>query len=220
MLDGKADATRVRDDGGPAPGRDQRNMARLDVDGRAESRRDLLYLAQKSFGVRSRDPHACSLRQRHDGVLHSGAVAALLGKARGNDDGVLDAYGRALLQRAKYRARRDNDDSEIDRRTHVRDRFVAFDAVDIGVVRIDRIDLSGILVLAQHREQPPRNLLEVARGPDQRDAFRREKTVERMRHASIVLSVQGIVIASAAKQSISRHKGRMDCFAALAMTVE
>src|SRR6185369_12331166 len=136
-----------------------------------------------------------------------------LGKARGNDDGVLDAYGRALLQRAKYRARRDNDDGEIDRRTHVRDRFVAFDAVDIGVVRIDRIDLSGIVVLAQHREQPPRNLLEIARGPDQRDAFRREKTVERMRHASIVLSVQGIVIASAAKQSISRHKGRMDCYA-------
>src|SRR6185437_14481251 len=49
-------------------------------------------------------------------------------------------------------------------------------------VRIDRINLARIFVLAQHRQQPTGNLLLVSRGADQGDAFRREERVERMRH--------------------------------------
>jgi hypothetical protein len=110
------------------------------------------------------------------------ASATLLGKARRDDDGVSDADVSALLQRAKHRARGNDDDREIDRVANIRDRFVAFQPVDIAVVRIDRIDFSRIFVLAQHRQQPPRNLLMIARRPDQGDAFRREETVERVRH--------------------------------------
>ena len=39
-----------------------------------------------------------------DGVLHRGAVAALLGKSRRDDHRVLDAGGGALLERAEHRA--------------------------------------------------------------------------------------------------------------------
>ena len=177
VLDGKADTTGLRDDRDPAFGRDQRHMARLDIDGRAEGRRDLLHLAQKSFGIGPRNPHPRPLRQRHDGVLHGGAVAALLRKPRGNDDGIPDADCGALFERAEHGVSGDDDDGEIDRLSDLGDRFVASEPIDIAVVRIDRIDSSGKFILAQHRQQPPRDLLEIARRPDQRDAVGREERV-------------------------------------------
>src|ERR1700754_4211557 len=44
------------------------------------------------------------------------ASAALLGKTRGDDDGVLDARGGALLERGQHGAGGNDDDGEIDRR--------------------------------------------------------------------------------------------------------
>ncbi len=182
MLDGKADAAGLRDHGDPAFGRNHVDMARLDVDRRAEGGRDLLHFAEEPLGVRTGNPHPRPLRQRGDGVLHGGAVAALLGKARRDDDGVLDAGGGALLERTEHRLGRNDDDGEIDRLPDVGDRGKAFQPVDIAVIGIDRINFSGKFVLAQHRQQPPRNLLQIARGADQRDAVGREEDVERVRH--------------------------------------
>ena len=110
------------------------------------------------------------------------AVAAFLGKAGGDDHGVLDADGRTPLQRAHHGAGGNDDDGEIDRRADLGDGLVAFEPVDIRIVRIDRVKLARIFVLAQHRQQPPRNLFQIARGADQRDAGGREETVERVGH--------------------------------------
>ncbi len=77
-----------------------------------------------------------------DGVLHRGAVAALLGKSRRDDHRVPDAGGGALLERAEHRARRNDDDGEIDRLADIGDRRIAFQPVDIAVVGIDRIELA------------------------------------------------------------------------------
>ncbi|MGY2939778.1 hypothetical protein ACVWZ6_009380 [Bradyrhizobium sp. GM6.1] len=90
-----------------------------------------------------------------------------------------------MFERGEHRAGGDEDDCEIDRRADVGDRFVANEAVDLGVVRVHRIDFSGILVLAQHRQQAPRNLLVIARSTDQRDAGGCKEAVERMRHVQI-----------------------------------
>src|SRR5262249_13199475 len=114
---------------------------------------------------------------------------ALLGKAGGNDHGILDADISALLQRAHDGTGRNDDDCEIDGRADLGDGLEALQPVDIAVVRIDRIDPARIFVLAQHRQQAAGNLGEVARGADQRDAFGCEEAVERMRHAGRVLFV-------------------------------
>jgi len=87
-----------------------------------------------------------------------------------------------LLERREHRAGGNDDDGEIDRRADIGDRRVTFQPVDIAVVRVDRIEFSGIVVLAQHRQQPPRDFLQVARGADQRDTAGDEEAVERMRH--------------------------------------
>jgi len=80
------------------------------------------------------------------------ANAALLGETRRYDHRVLDADGGALLKRAEHRARRNDDDGKVDRLPDISDRGKAFQAVDIAVIGIDRIELSGKRVLAQHRQ--------------------------------------------------------------------
>jgi hypothetical protein len=114
-------------------------------------------------------------------------LAALFRKPRGDDHCVPDAGGSALLKRAEHRARGNDDDGEIDRLADIGNRGIAFQPVNIAVVRIDRIKLARKIVLAQHRQQPARDFLEVARGPDQGDAFGREERIERMRHMLGVL---------------------------------
>ena len=114
MLDGKTDAARLRNDPDPAFGRDQRHMPRLDIDGRAEGCSHLLHLAHKTFGIGTGNPHAGALGDLDDPVLHRGAIAALLGKARGDDHAILDADRGAFLQRADHGACRNDDDREID----------------------------------------------------------------------------------------------------------
>ena len=175
VIDRKADAAALRDNADPPFGRDQWRRVRLDIDGRAEGGGDALDLAVKAFRIGTGNPHAALFRQRHDGVLHGGAVAALLGESRRDDHRVLDAHGGALLERAEHRARRDDDDGEVDRLPDIRDRGVAFQPVDIAVIGIDRIDLAGKLILAQHRQQPARDLLQITRGADQGDAGRGKK---------------------------------------------
>src|SRR5205807_3970071 len=109
--------------------------------------------------------------------------APLFGKARRYDHRVPHAGGGALLERVEHRAGRNDDDGEIDRRADISDRPVAFQPIDIVVVRIDRIKLAGIVVLAQHRQQPAWDLLLVPRRADQGNTLRREETVERVRHS-------------------------------------
>jgi len=150
MIKRKADAAALRDDADPPPGRDQRRYARLDVDGRTEGCGDALDFTVKSFGVRAGYPHPGLFRKARDLVLHRGSIAALFGKARRYDHRVLDARGGALLERGKHRAGRNDDDGEIDRRADISNRPVAFQPIDIVVVRIDRVKLAGIVVLAQH----------------------------------------------------------------------
>ncbi len=122
VIDRKADAAALRDDADPPPGRDQPRRVRLDVDGRTEGGGDALGFAVKSFRVRTGNPHPGLSGQRGDGILHGGAVAALFGKSRGDDDRVLDAGGGALLERGENRARRNDDDGEIDRLPDIGDR--------------------------------------------------------------------------------------------------
>ena len=120
MFYGKADAAALRDDGGPALGRNEVHLARLDVDRGTEGRRDVLGFAVKSFRIGAGNPHAGLFGQRHDGVLHRRAVAALLGESRRDDHRVLDAGGGALLERAEHRAGRDDDDGKVDRLPDIR----------------------------------------------------------------------------------------------------
>ena len=115
MFYGKADAAALRDDGGPAPGRDEIHRARLDIDRRAESRRDVLGFAVKPFRIGTGNAHAGPFGERHDGILHRGAVAALLGKSRRDDHRVFDAGAGALLERAEHRACGNDYNGEIDR---------------------------------------------------------------------------------------------------------
>src|ERR1019366_9043635 len=61
-----------------------------------------------------------------------------------------------------------------------RDRRVAFQPVDIAVIGIDRIEPAGKFVLAQHRQQPARDFLQIARSADQSDTVGREEGVEWM----------------------------------------
>ncbi len=80
MIDRKTDAAALRHDADPPDGRDQLRRTRLDIDGRAEGGGDALDLAVKSFGIGAGNPDPGLLGQRHNGVLHGGAVAALLGE--------------------------------------------------------------------------------------------------------------------------------------------
>src|SRR5689334_12348977 len=70
---------------------------------------------------------------------------------------------------------------------------MAWQPVDIAIVRIDRIDLARIVVLAQHCQEAPRDLVLVARRADQRDAFGRKEAVEGMRHAGMALFLLSVV---------------------------
>ena len=114
-------------------------------------------------------------------------IAALSPPSSAKPDEMITAFltpdGGALLERAEHRAGRNDDDGEVDRLPDLRDRRIAFQPVDIAVIGIDRIDLARKLILAQHRQQPARDLLQIARGADQGDAVRREERVERMRHS-------------------------------------
>src|ERR1700738_1744600 len=127
-------------------------------------------------------PNAGLFGKRGDGILHGGAVAALLRKSRRDDDRVLDADRGALLKRAENRARRNDDDGEIDRLPDISDRRIAFQAVDIAVIGIDRMNASRKSVLAQHRQKPARDLLQIARCTDQRDTVGRKEGVGRTPH--------------------------------------
>ncbi len=183
VIDRKADAAALRDDADPPDGRDQRPFIGFYIDGRAECRGDALDLAIKSLRIRAGNPHAGLFRERRNRVLHRGAVAALLRESRGDDHRVLDANGCTLFERAEDGAGGNDDDRKVDRLPDVSDRGKAFQPVDIAVIRIDRIEFSGKSVLAQHRQQPTRNFLQIARGADQRDAVGRKEGVERMRHS-------------------------------------
>ena len=108
------------------------------------------------------------------------AVAALLGKSRRDDHRVPDTGGGALFERTDHRVRRDDDDGEIDRLPDIGDRRKTFQPVDIAVIGIDRIKPARKFVLAQHRQQPARDLFMIAGGADQGDAFWREERVERV----------------------------------------
>ena len=183
VIDRKADAAALRDDADPPPGRDQPRLIGLDIDGRAEGGGDALDFAVKSFRIGTGNSHPGPFRKRRDGILHRGAVAALLGKSRRDDHRVLDAGGGALLERAKNGPRRNDDDGEVDRLPDIGDRGKTFQAIDIAVIGIDRINLSRKSVLAQHRQQPARDFLLIARCADQRDAAGGEEAVERVRHS-------------------------------------
>ena len=169
-------------------GRDQPRRVRLDIDGRAEGGGDVLGFAVESFRIGTGNPHAGRAGEIGDGVLHRGAVAALLGKSRRDDHRIPDAGGGAFLERAEHRARRNDDDGEIDRLPDRGDRRIAFQPIDIAVIGIDRVELAGKFVLAQHRQQPARDFLLIARCADQGDAIRREERVERMRHLAVAVA--------------------------------
>ncbi len=184
---GKADPAALRDHSDPLSGRNQRYQARLHVDRRAEGRGDMRPAAEKALGIRARDAHAGPPGKCGDLGLHGGAVAALLGKAGGDDHGILHANIRALLKRREHTARGDHDDRKVDGDGDVGDGFEAGEPVDVVVVRIDGIDVSGEFVLAQHCQEPPRDLLMIPRGADQCDAPRREERVERVGHRWFLL---------------------------------
>ena len=184
VIDRKADAAALGDDADPPRGRDQPRRVRLDVDGRAEGGGDALGFAVKSFRIGTGNPHAGCAGEIGDRVLHGGAVAALLGESRRDDHRIPDADGGAFPERAENRARRNDDDGKIDRLPDRRDRRIAFQPVDIAVIWIDRIELARKFVLAQHRQQPARDFLQIARRADQGDARGREERIERIVSAS------------------------------------
>ena len=127
-------------------------MARLDIHGGAEGRRDLLFLVQEAFGIGPGNPHAGAPGDRGDLVLHRGTIAALLRKAGGDDNGIPDADRGTFLQCTDHRAGGNDDHRKIDRRADIGDGAVALQPFDLAVVPIDRINLARIVVLAQHRQ--------------------------------------------------------------------
>jgi hypothetical protein len=155
VIDRKADAAGLRDDSDPLRGSDHRQLIRPYIDGWAEGRGNAGNLVVIPLGIRSGDPHSRALGQRRDGVLHRDGIAAFLGKAGGDDDGVFDAERRALLKRAEHDTRRNDHDGEIDRLPDGCDGRIAREPIDIRIVRIDRIDRAGELVLAQKGRSRP-----------------------------------------------------------------
>jgi hypothetical protein len=156
-------------------------LAGLHLDGRAEGGGDLREFVVKAFGIGAADAHARSPRQRRNLVLQAGLRAALLGKARRDDDGIGDAGRRAFRERRQHRVGRNDDKCEIDRRSDGGDRRKAAKARDLGIARIDRIEVPGIAVHAQKIEEQAPDLGALGRGPDNGDRLRRKEAMKRMR---------------------------------------
>ena len=110
-----------------------------------------------------------------------------IGKTRTKMIDVLRHQHAARSPQLQHRFRWDDNDGEIDRLADHCNRRIAGQAINIRIVRIDRIDRAGKLVLAQKgQQQPEGNLGPVARGADNGDAGGGEKTVKRMGARSTV----------------------------------
>src|SRR6185437_16358727 len=103
VVEGEAHAAALRDDADAARARLKPRLAGLDLDRRAEGRGDMRHVVVEALGVGAADAQAGAPRQRRDLLLQAGLRAALLGKARGDDDGMADAGGGAILERRQHR---------------------------------------------------------------------------------------------------------------------
>src|SRR6185437_17070762 len=102
VVEGETHAAALRDDADAARAGLEPLLARLDLDRRAEGRGDMRHVVVEALAVGAADAEAGAPRQRGDLLLDIGLRAALLGEARGDDDGMADAGGGAVLERRQH----------------------------------------------------------------------------------------------------------------------
>ncbi len=146
------------------------------VEHRAEGRDEGLQRVDDAFGIGAADDNSVALddlAQRL--VARLRRLAALLGKARADDDRGAHAPLAAFLERRRDIGRRHHDDSEIGRLRQFGDGRIASQPEHFGMAARHRVDAARVAVRDQELGGPAAQGVRIARRADDRDTVRREK---------------------------------------------
>ena len=125
----------------------------------AERGIDVRMQVREAEAVRADDPHARPLRDREHVLFAFNSLRPAFAEASAEDHGEGHSLFSAHLEHRQYALRRNADHDEIDVVGDLRHRSIAFQPIELSILRVDRKYLSSVAILQKRadclRTRPP-----------------------------------------------------------------
>ena len=132
----------------------------------------------EALGVRAGDAHSGGARALGHRPLHGPALLARLAEARGEDHRDSHAPRGALVHSGDRGVAAHDDEHELGHLRQRGERGIAPQPLDLGAVRIDRIDRAPEAVALHVKDRASADLVRILRGADDGDRARRDRAGE------------------------------------------